>query len=230
MTFTWGQVKSKINMFYPDEWFESIEKPLAKNDVSYFGIYERVDKSTQSFKALHFQLEDTLVDEPAYGLSRVLFIDSVRPLFVVSGIEGISNNTEISGVNLNGLGIFPGKSVSYDIGQKSYTVFATGNYLKNAKNEIALIIDYKVFIQVVENKRTTKQILYEANSVSAWSGGGFEGGVTLRWIGDLDNNNGVDIILTTSSDYRSWDVILLMTSQLNDKIVSEISRYSGSAP
>ena len=227
---SWGQSESNISMFYPGDLLGEVDTPLCNSNFSYYGIYKLDDKSECSFIVLDFLCKDTIIEEPAYGLSRVLSIDSVRPLFIVSGVEGMVNNTKIPGMNLNGLQVVPGNSASFDIRNKGYAVFATGNYVEDGKGRISSIADYKVIVKSTENGKITQQILYEADTVYAWSGGGFEGGVRLRWMGDLDNDDGLDIILTTSADYRSWDVILLMSSKLSDKIVIEVLRYSGSAP
>lgn len=227
---SWGQSESNISMFYPGDLLGEVDTHVCKSNFSYYGIYELDDNSEFSFIVLDFLCKDTVVEEPACGLSRVLSIDSVRPLFIVYGVEGMVNNTKIPGMNLNGLQVVPGDSASIDIGNKGYAVFATGSYVENEKSRISFISDYKVFVKSTENEKVTQQVLYEADTVFAWSGGGFEGGVRVRWIGDLDNNDGLDIILTTSTDYRSWDVILFTSSQLNGQIVSEASRYSGYAP
>ena len=50
------------------------------------------------------------------------------------------------------------------------------------------------------------------------------------WDGDVFSGELTEGANKSSTDYRSWDIILFMTSALDDKIVNEVSRYSGSAP
>src|SRR6188768_3215481 len=91
-TIAYGQSKTAIEFFYPDEWFGPIDKSLKWDSISYLGIYEKADTSKQSFQLLDIQLRDTLISEPAYGLLKVLAIDSIKPLFIIAGID-VNNRT-----------------------------------------------------------------------------------------------------------------------------------------
>ncbi|GHN01872.1 hypothetical protein WSM22_33610 [Cytophagales bacterium WSM2-2] len=217
----------EIRLIFPDDYHGSTEKK--PHPERYFSLYEQIGK-INLFKAVPFVFRDTLENNVAYGLNRRLVIDSVRPLFIVSGV-GIKKR-DIAGIQPKGAdsGVFPDNSVSYTLGTTLYTVYATGEYIKDKDDKVSYISNYRVFLQKIDGANKEEQLLFSLDRLSSWGAGGFEGGAAVRWIGDLNGDKKVDLVLWTSSDFRAWEVTLYMTGGAPGKIVEGVAKSHGSAP
>ena len=80
--------------------------------------------------------------------------------------------------------------------------------------------------QRVENQNLYKEEVLLEKDFYPWPAGEFEGGVHVRWIGDLDLDGKVDILMTIQDHYACWDVVLLLSSRATgNSLVGEAARY-----
>lgn len=230
---SWGQSPRGPIMFFPEDWEGAHFQFEINTDHRCLGIY---DNGNGSFRVKKFHLKDTTVDNPAYGLETLLVIDSVKPAFIVSGIKNLKANDEIRGTAIvhttyaNSV-LVPAKPFTYEIADKKYTIFAKGNnFIDPNISQFPAIKNYRVILKSAAGEETVEQTLYSVDTLYPWPAGGFEGGVVLKWVGDLNKDNALDIILTTSNDYRGHDVILFLSTQTKGRLVEEAVRYSWGAP
>ncbi|HZY80091.1 MAG TPA: hypothetical protein VFE50_11245 [Cyclobacteriaceae bacterium] len=220
---SWGQTSSSIIFYYPEEWPTLYDEPPFDMTLPFVGIYP--DKEWKSYTSRNFNVRDTTVEDQSLGTTTKLVIDSAGPLFIVSGIKGLKHNKNIPGMSTGRKKIIPGTSVSHKLGTKSYLIFATGEINKESKR----IENYKVFVRKVENNQKVEQLLFSLDALSPWYDG-YEGGGVLRWVGDLNGDNELDLIMSTSHDYRAMEVILLMSPGKEKNLVEEAGRYFWGAP
>ncbi len=225
-TLSFGQSKP-VTMFFPGEWEGAMDSVDKRDD--HFGIYL---SDAQSCRVTSFQVKDTLVDDPGIGLMRQLVSSSPLPYFIVSGIKNLKHNTIIKGraLDYSDRLILPDKAITYSLGNKKYTILTTGTYVTLKGEDFPSVTGYKIILRMVEGQKKAEQVLYDVDLLHAWPGTGFEGGFAVRWVGDLDGDNEIDIIHSASNDYRTWTVHLLLSSTKKDKLVGEACRYSFGAP
>lgn len=149
--------------------------------------------------------------------------DSRKPKFLLKGLA--FEESPVVGKWIDRM-IFPGDHLYFSIEEtdgkssNSYYIFAKGDLVKNENNEFPYferLDNYELRI-VLKNKES---LVFSLDSIGAWSGGGFEGGVTLYWIGDLNGDRQIDIILGATSDYRYNSYILLLSNDSPDEMFTK---------
>lgn len=217
-----GQQTSAVQFFCPDDWTGATKTPYLKPAVTYFGIFE--DKAFQRTSiATRFHGKDSVV-QGAYGPQRRMIVDSIRPAFVVSGIT-LKENTRIPGIHHND-GLFPGESISLHLGTRSWVLYAMGNPIPNSTGHLPFtaIKNYKLILRVADRTKTVEQVLMTMD-INAWDTGGYEGGFSIKWIGDLNGDDALDILMAISSHYAGYTNVLYMGIPVGELLVKEVGRY-----
>ncbi len=152
------------------------------------------------------------------------------PEFIISGLEIM--DTLIPGRHFGDEMLYPAETVGLYIDWKTYLLYAKGNVIES--NELlpfSEIQNYRVILQ--ENsydtltRLTTKreQLLYEMN-LKVWPDATYIGGVYLRWIGDINSDGKLDILMKIQSHFACYDIVFLLSNKLSDKLIEEVARYT----
>ena len=196
-------------------------------DEEYFGLYEK-----EGF--YHVQkyplTTDSMLTDGTLIASELTQIKGIQdPLFLFSGIE--TKKTEnIIGRQFDSKFLFPGESVYLETEQAAYYVYAKGSVVsnddENNPNPFSMIRNYQLRVRKVSGEDSEDQVLYQLN-IPAWYGEGYEGGIQLQWIGDLDNDGELDMLLTTATQSNCTEVVFLLSSKAErGHLLRQVSRVA----
>jgi hypothetical protein len=215
----------KFDLMCPVDWVNDWKNPVFDKDIEYFGIYEE-DRLRGKSKAVRLEGKDTLIESAAMGKIRMIKVETEdAPAFIVSNLT-LKDGQQLMGTHFNNRMLFPGETVGYG---KSY-LYATGTPKSDRESIIPFssIEDYKLVLRQVndDGKSFEEVVLFELD-IPSWSDVTYEGGVHLRWVGDLDEDGKLDVLLSYSNHYACWDVILLLSSKaMGNRLIGEAAKYS----
>ncbi|MEM8907334.1 MAG: SH3 domain-containing protein [Bacteroidota bacterium] len=188
----------------------------------------------RSYQGLYLQDSDPVVDEQRFQLKRCLFnVDTVvvpgvptyhyarlregdHPTFLISGLESRSG-TSIPGKSFEDKFLYPGESVSLTLNGAHFHVYAKGRILENKSGEdinpIAMIKNYELHVRRSTNEGDrTDQRLYQMD-LPGWYADGYEGGIFLHWMGDLDGDGELDLLLSNSASPACKTISFFLSSR-----------------
>ena len=216
----------KVEVFCPSDWMSQKDEPAFKKGTTYFGLYEDLQNREQSRVSV-FEGQDTTYENPAIGVVRVIKQDPQNsPSFIVSGID-LAENQTVDGIHFKSRMLYPGESIPYG----RSIIYAVGDVdvsEESSLEPVQSIRNYKLIIreQSVEGAGPKEEVLFDLN-LSHWSNGFFEGGARIRWVGDIDGDNKLDILLTYSPHYACYQVILfLSTRAIGPRLLGETATYT----
>ncbi len=200
-------------------------------DKEYYGLYTTGEHGMDT----HFKIEKFIQPvhpAPIDGMDvkSVLDLSEVpQPLFIFTGFEP-ANKKEIVGRELDSEFLYPGQSAFMETEKASYYVYAKGQVISNSDetnpNPFSQIRNYELRVKKVSGDKVVDQLLYKLD-IPAWYGEGYEGGVQLQWVGDVDGDGELDMLLTTSTQDHCWEVIFLLSSKAESgHLFRQVSRYT----
>lgn len=210
------QEQASIDVILPDE--QIVEHYELSRQ--YYGLYlneQDASLGDQKFqiKACDFKVETvSLPDVPTYEYAQLQEGD--QPEFLISGLEpGVQEN--IIGQSFKDKFLYPGESVSLTLGAAHFHIYAKGRIVENTDGEdinpIAMIKNYELHV-----RRTTHdgdredQIIYKMD-IPGWYADGYEGGIFLHWIGDIDADGELDVLLSNSATYTCKEIVFFLSSK-----------------
>jgi hypothetical protein len=199
------------------------EYQLFPKDVTYYGIYidERVKNKCT---ATRITGKDTLVNIPGKALTPMIIPDQQNPPeFIITNLP-LKDGQWLMGKSFPNRMLFPGESIPF----MGSWLYATGVPQTNVHvpDPFTAINDYKLILR--QPSRDGRSIQEETLFTMTLAGNGayYEGGIHIRWIGDLDQDGKIDILLTYATDYKCFDVILFLSSKAEgNRLLSEAARH-----
>ncbi len=123
--------------------------------------------------------------------------------------------------------IFPGEHLYLSIpnledekNSNSYYIYAKGDLIEKENNEFPFFDSFDNYELCMLHKNKNS-LIFSLDSINAWGAGGFEGGVFLYWIGDLNGDKQIDIILGASQDFRGTSYYFLLSNDNPDQIFTQ---------
>ena len=150
------------------------------------------------------KIKDQIVDEDnqmtGWNVSTTI---KDTALVLISGIDNLLSKNVVS-IIPNENELFPNKSINIKWGDTEYKLTATGQ-IKQMGENWEEIQNYKVFLIANKNGSEIKQLIC-AKPVN-------ESNVYIYWIGDMDGDNQLDLILDTSTQENVTTISVYLSSK-----------------
>ncbi len=113
---------------------------------------------------------------------------------------------ELQGKKPTEFSILPGEEISFYYNQIKYRLYATGEKQEVNKHWFPTK-DYRLFIEVIdENAKKTTQMLCNISQFD-------DRQVMIHWIGDLDQDGKIDLLVDLSNHYNMFDLNVFLSSK-----------------
>jgi hypothetical protein len=211
-------IETKHNFkFYPNPTIRLTDRPDTIRDENiYYGLYELENEYQekifvlQKIKIKKFETNDD------FGLAKEDFhsVHELRPLFIFKGLNQ-KFPFIIHGKYINRYQLYPGDNFRYDTKKAANFIYVTGKpHFKDTTNFAdfsSKIENVELHVQEEMNGQLVDSILYKVNMYQ-WHGGGFEGSIGIHWIGDLDADGKLDMILGYSNHYAYYEYSIYLST------------------
>ncbi|WP_250433034.1 hypothetical protein [Hanstruepera flava] len=187
--------------------YEGSEMDETKIDFSdYFAVYEKEKHITTNFKIKKYNSDS-----------------NAQPKFLIKGLDSIKNSTNGKWVNRK---MYPGETIIFSVlnsenEEKSgiYSIYTKGKLIETENNEFPYfkkIEDYE--LRVAFGKTNISIVKMD---ISSFPSGGFEGGIYIYWIGDLNGDNRLDMLVGTSTHYSGIELIFYLSNYNDNKLFTK---------
>jgi hypothetical protein len=227
LSISFGQNKPKDQFL-----IKAIDLGLFGNEgvkKDYYGLFYKVNQYTpytrQEFELKKIDLRQYLpqTENPDYDK-----IKRDNLLFVLSGFDSLKEKIIgwIPGLSLNNM--FPGDSFIFEFGKNVYSLYAKGEIINNddssAINVVNGIRDYRLYIRTNQNEVMVDQTIYQSDFIEPRGLAGYIGQVTIEWIGDLNGDNELEIIMSELIHHECYQLKLLSSN--NEHKIVEIYKVT----
>ncbi len=221
------EAQPEVKVVLPESWLDDGRERV------YHGLYrtELGDGFTEeSFSVRPVNMiTDTvqIIGEEPYTYQRIALDD--RPVFLFSGIN-TKNDRSIKGKQLDHKFLYPGESVSLTLDNGHYHIYAKGRVLENKTGEdinpISMIKNYELHVRRSGHDGDREdQIIYKMD-IPSWYMDGYQGGVFIHWMGDLDEDGELDLLLSKSENPECWDIIFFLSSKAeHGHFFKQVTKY-----
>ena len=180
----------RTGIFHGDEVEEGIEQQ------DWLAVFS--NEKTSSVRPVNLQVllvEDPVVDEPGTKTGKEISIQSgEKPTFLVQGVEPIS--TEIQSLPITDSMLNAGSSVTFLLHEQQWKLTALGT-----KGEVYPTGSY--FYELAH--KNTRQIIAGTPFLE-------DANFSIRWAGDLDGDQALDLLLNVSNHYNVEHLQLYLSS------------------
>lgn len=184
--------------------YEGSDREETKIDFSdYFAVYAKEKQGITNFKIKKHHASNT-----------------VTPKFLIKGLDFIKDSTNGRWIDRK---MYPGETIIFKVPNVAneehstyYSIYIKGKVIETKNNVFPYfkgIKDYE--LRVASEKRN--ESLVKIN-IGSWSAGGFEGGIYLYWIGDLNGDNRLDMLIGTSVHYAGIELTLYLSDKTEKKL------------
>jgi len=112
--------------------------------------------------------------------------------------------------------IFPGEQILFYDNKMSYTIYSLGEVIPNNEEFpiISRIKDYE--LRVRDHKSKIDYLIYR-KQVRSWPAGGYSDRIIVKWIGDLNHDNKLDLVVELSFHHEAGGYTLLLSNTKQGK-------------
>jgi hypothetical protein len=131
------------------------------------------------------------------------------PLILLRGVPSLRAGPVVTAFEGDPVHLYPGLRMSLQIAEQNYSLYAEGVARRSPAADGAAmeIREYAVGVDTMSEKRSISARLLSVETVSD------DPGVpTLLWAGDLDRDDRLDVLLSTSDHYNLSEVTLYLSS------------------
>ena len=161
----------------------------------YFAVYEK-----EKYNLTNFNIKKYNSDS------------SIQPKFIIKGLNSIKDSTIGRWINRK---MYPGETIMFSVPNseneeksRGYSIYTKGKLIETKNNELRVACG-----------KTNKSIV--KMDIPSFSSGGFEGGIYLYWIGDLNGDNRLDMLVGTSTHLAGIGLSLFLSDKSDNQLFIE---------
>jgi len=190
-------------------------------DISktYYALYDKNQKDLPRFDLRKSKIK---MDSTR---NIILSDENVEPIFLIHG-EKIVERSNIIGKYIGRM-ILPGETITMSFGANEFYVYAEATIVKSPNTSgrvFSGIKDYKLMVRSVINGHAEDNAIITNDYFYSWDSVSYEGGINLLWVGDLDGDNLLDILVTSSNHFACFKYHLFLSNKDEKKFLKEVAR------
>ncbi len=220
------EIQKSVNVVILNRWVSDVF-PITEK---YYGIFDRKNqygRNVSTIEECSTKIDSIKTNDGTHYHIVKLHQDDI-PRIMISGLD-VTTGTQNNGRFFDSKFLYPGEAIQWSYSDNQYLLYAKGEIVEDTVttsiNAFSKIRNYEFHVRRQVNGVTTDKILYKMDFRS-WSPIQYEGGVNLHWIGDIDGDKELDMILTVSNHYACWEVSLFLSSQAeSDYFFKEVTKY-----
>ena len=221
------EAESPIQVIHTDTWLNG-GYPLDKEFLALYASGDNPFDPEFELEEARFHL-DTLDSDENDPYIDAQLAGPRQPIFLISGINP-TKTTGINGRKYDSKFLFPGETVYFGTDKASYYVYAKGNVLMNKNPDesdpFSMIRNYELHVKQVKGDQIKDELLYRMD-LPSWFGNGYEGGVFVEWLGDVDGDGQLDLLLSTTNHEGCWEVSFFLSSKAESgHLFRQVSKYA----
>ncbi len=139
----------------------------------------------------------------------------VQPKFIIKGLNSIKDSTNGRWINRK---MYPGETINFLVENerknRSYSIFIKGKIIETENNKFPYFEEIKDYELRVAANGFNESIL--KIDIKTFASGGTGGGIYLYWIGDLNGDNQLDMLVGTSNHFAGIELLFYLSDK-NDK-------------
>ena len=156
------------------------------------------------------------------------YTDSEKPLYIFDGIN-YSEKIMIRGEYLKKYPLRPGELIYSNTINQRTTLFTTGSISKSNNEEFGkpfnIITNFSFNMQTMQNDAFEEVVLFHKDTMYV-DGDRYELSFGVDWIGDIDLDGKMDLIMKYSNHHASFEYRLFLSTRNNLKDINDYSaRY-----
>lgn len=124
--------------------------------------------------------------------------------------------------------LYLGESIRYsvtnmedELNSKYYSIYAKGHLIETEKNEFPYFNKIENYELIVDSHKDKIRQTIRKMDISSFPSGGFEGGVYVHWIGDLNGDSSIDMLVGISEHYAGSTLSLFLSDNTSVKLFKE---------
>ncbi len=218
-----------IDVILPDEQF------VEHYEISrtYVGLYltqnnPMIDEQRFQIRTCDFKIDTVeLAEVPPYQYAQLREDD--QPEFLISGLD-LGQRENIVGKSFDDKFLYPGESVSLTLDNAHFHIYAKGRILENKSGEdinpIAMIKNYELHVRRTTNDGDREDKIIYKMDIPGWYADGYEGGIFLHWMGDIDGDGELDLLLSNSTTYSCKEIVFFLSSKAeHGHFFKQVTKY-----
>jgi len=136
-----------------------------------------------------------------------------NPIFIISNFK--TKSKIVTGKSIQKM-IFPGEQILFYDNNMSYTLYSLGEVIPN-KEEFPIIDRIKDYELRIRDHNSEIDYLIYRKQVRSWSAGGYNDRIIVKWIGDLNYDSKLDLVIELSFHHEGGGYTLLLSDTKHDK-------------
>ncbi len=205
-------------MIFPGQFHDDeIDNEFANQ--KWFGLFEMEDYYYVRKTTIHIsKIYDPIADEDSLNPTGDLVQadEEGNCVLLIKGINGLKERPLI-GIGIEDNFLLPGEQTSFNYNDLHYTLSAEGDPIDTATGW--LNGNYRLILEET-NQLHVKQIISDDSLYS-------ETPYSIMWIGDLDGDNEIDLLINLSNHYNlSFPVLFLSSRKAKGNLVKRSAEFS----
>ncbi|WP_299224153.1 hypothetical protein [uncultured Aquimarina sp.] len=208
--YSYSQV-DKITAIIPNCGIDSEWKEIKSNLIEeYWGVYK--EKNYHHWDNFLIKKYDNT--------------ESSIPKFLISGLN-LKDSIFTTGKWINRM-LYPGETIPFSVynlkdeqNSKNYFIYAKGNIIETEKDEFPYFKKIENYELVVDSYYDKIRQSIQKMDLFSFPSGGFEGGVFIHWIGDLNGDASIDLLVGISEHYAGATLSIFLSDTTSKDLFKE---------